>query len=343
MKVALIAPIHIPVPPITSGGTELFIATLAEGLVAQGVEVDVFCHSNSTVAAKTIFLQKFPPKLIEVSTQWQSIDEINHLATVFEYISDYRDHYDVIHINSPLAAAFYKASNIGKPCVCTVHHPYEEDFKKIYDGVPCTYVYLSSSHEKLSQSKAVSLVINHGIDLTKYKLETEKEDYLCFLGRLSADKGIHTAIALAERLDDTLKLAGAIPDEFPDYDSHYLSYLEYVEYLGEVNLEKKNELLGKAKGLIFPIQWDEPFGLVMIEAMACGTPVFAYDRGSVREIVTGSSGRICKDFNEMVDEIQKTAFNPHKVRRNVETRFSQELMSHRYLELYQSLLLGKTI
>jgi glycosyltransferase involved in cell wall biosynthesis len=178
--------------------------------------------------------------------------------------------------------------------------------------------------------------------MTKYRLQTRKEDYLCFLGRIAPIKGVHTAIEVAKRAGIRLKIAGEIQPIFRDYfDTIIKPHVDgsFIEYVGEADLEMKNKLLGGSLGLLFPIQWNEPFGLVMLEAMACGTPVFAFPGGSVPEIVVpGLSGAISSSVEEMADAVRNTTYRPAEIRGFAEQRFSVDIMVERYIELYESIL-----
>ena len=178
--------------------------------------------------------------------------------------------------------------------------------------------------------------------MTKYRLQAKKEDYLCFLGRIAPIKGVHTAIEVAKRAGIPLKIAGEIQPIFRDYfDTMVRPHIDgrFIEYVGEADLEMKNQLLGSSRGLLFPIQWSEPFGLVMVEAMACGTPVFALPGGSVPEIVRpGISGAISFSAEEMADTVRNATFRPEVVRGWVEQRFSVDIMVQRYVALYEEIL-----
>ncbi|MGA2536126.1 MAG: glycosyltransferase, partial [Terracidiphilus sp.] len=164
------------------------------------------------------------------------------------------------------------------------------------------------------------------------------------LGRIAPIKGVHTAIDVAKRTGIPLKIAGEIQPIFRDYfDRMVKPHIDgrFIEYVGEADLEMKNELLGGSRGLLFPIQWSEPFGLVMLEAMACGTPVFAFPGGSVPEIVfVGRSGAISSSPEEMAEAIRNTVYTPENVRGWVEERFSVEIMVRRYVEFYERILIG---
>jgi glycosyltransferase involved in cell wall biosynthesis len=182
--------------------------------------------------------------------------------------------------------------------------------------------------------------IHHGIRLDDYRFHEDKAPYLAFLGRMAPVKGPHLAIEVARRAGLPLKMAGEIQPVFQDYwDTMVKPHVDgcAVEFLGEATLDMKNQLLGNASALLFPIQWDEPFGLVMIEAMACGTPVLALPGGAVPEvIVDGVSGWICEDVDAMVSRARDTGISPLACRRHVERHFSLDRMVAEYETFYAS-------
>jgi glycosyltransferase involved in cell wall biosynthesis len=183
--------------------------------------------------------------------------------------------------------------------------------------------------------------IHHGIDLAKYSLQVKKSEYLSFLGRLAPCKGADLAIAVAKKVGMSLKIAGEVqPIDKEYFDSEIRPHLDgnLIEYVGEADLDAKNELLGHSLAMLFPITWDEPFGLVMIEAMACGTPVLALSRGSAPEVVqTGLSGYVCQSIDDLAKAVQcAKGLSPIAIRAYVDERFSANSMAKEYLETYQS-------
>jgi glycosyltransferase involved in cell wall biosynthesis len=189
--------------------------------------------------------------------------------------------------------------------------------------------------------------IHHGIELDHYHLREKKEPYLAFLGRIAPMKGTHIAIQVAKRCGIPLKIAGEVQPLFRDYfESAVKPHIDgkNIEYVGEADLAGKNELLGNAMAMLFPIQWNEPFGLVMLEAMACGTPVLAFAGGAVEEIVReGVSGTICRTADQMVSamrDVQK--YRPREIRAYVAQSFSREVMAGKYAALYREVTTGDT-
>jgi len=185
--------------------------------------------------------------------------------------------------------------------------------------------------------------IHHGIDLSRYRLCENKKHYLSFLGRIAPVKGTHLAIAVAKKSGIPLKIAGEVQPLFRDYfESEVKPHIDgkFVEYVGEADLATKNELLGNSLALLFPIQWDEPFGLVMIEAMACGTPVLALPGGSVKEVVSdGVSGYVCCSVEELARRAREieTSIRPATVRFYAKEYFSLERMVAEYEHLYSAI------
>lgn len=187
--------------------------------------------------------------------------------------------------------------------------------------------------------------IHHGIDLAQYRLVEQKRQYLSFIGRIAPLKGTHIAIDVAKRTGIPLKIAGDIQPSNREYFERKIKPQidgKLVEYIGLADLDTKNELLGNSMAMLFPIQWNEPFGLVMVEAMACGTPVLAMPGGSVPEIVQpGVSGYICRSVVEMAKRARDLNLSPVVVRKYVEEKFSTSRMARAYLQVYEWAVQGK--
>jgi glycosyltransferase involved in cell wall biosynthesis len=202
-----------------------------------------------------------------------------------------------------------------------------------------TYVAISESQRRREPMRRMD-VVHHGLNLDDYAFGADKDDYLAFLGRLAPCKGAHLACEVAKRSGLPLKLAGEVQPTFDDYwKERVVPYLgsDGIEYVGEVGHAAKNELLSRARALLFPIEWDEPFGLVMIEAMACGTPVLAFDRGSVPEVVrSGQSGWVCGDVDEMAARARNPGIAAESCREWVASRFSVvDRMVDQYVAVYR--------
>jgi glycosyltransferase involved in cell wall biosynthesis len=336
MKIALIAPPFIAVPPKQYGGTELFIAALAQGLQKNGIEVVLYSNGESTLPVETRWVYEKEDWPISTHVE-KNLKTLAHCAWA---IKNAAGDADVIHVNSSPAVSFSRFIDV--PMVHTVHHGYEEDLTAHYSMFPeVSYVTISDfQRHKLPMPKMRT--IHHGIERGMYSMREKKQDYLVFLGRVAPPKGVHLAIEVAKKSGIPLKIAGEIQPTNQEYwDSQIKPHVDgkFIEYVGQVNLKEKNELLGAARAMVFPIQWDEPFGLVLIEAMACGTPVLATPRGSVREIVRdGASGYVCSTVDDFVKRAIDLKIPAATVRAYMEKFFSAERMTRDYIQLYAEIL-----
>jgi glycosyltransferase involved in cell wall biosynthesis len=187
--------------------------------------------------------------------------------------------------------------------------------------------------------------VHHGIDLSQYQLYETKQSYLSFIGRIAPIKGTHLAIEVAKRAGIPLKIAGDLQPIYRDYfEAKVKPHLDgsFIEYVGLADLRAKNELLGNSMAMLFPIQWNEPFGLVMLEAMACGTPVLALPGGSVPEIVReGISGYVCRSVSQLAKRVQDLYISPRHLRQYVQENFSLERMVANYVSVYKDALVQR--
>lgn len=336
MRVALIVPPFIPVPPKGYGGTELFAAHLAEGLVKLGIDVVVYTNGESTVAAEKRWL--YPRGAWPIDGEiHDSLMDVNHGAWAVE---DAAESCDIIHLSN--APSLVHSRFVSKPFVYTIHHPHEKSLTQFYSYYPQVNYVSISNFQRSQESLPNVRTIHHGIDPTAYRVGTGKREYLTFLGRIAPVKGTHLAIAVAKKTGIPLKIAGEVQPLFREYyEREVKPHVDgrFIEYIGEAGLEEKNELLSRSLALLFPIQWNEPFGLVMVEAMACGAPVLALPGGSVPEIVKdGVSGWVCPSVDEMAQRAETLEqFDRKQVRAYVETSFALEKMVAKYAELYREL------
>src|SRR5207302_671720 len=233
---------------------------------------------------------------------------------------------------------------VDRPVVQTLHHPHEPQLSEQYVRYPDIQYVAISAHQARREPMPRVRVVHHGLPLGEYTFRSRKDDYVAFLGRMAPCKAPHLAIAAARRGGLRLKLAGEIQPVFGDYWAQQVAPLidgDQIVYVGEADRGAKNELLSHARALLFPIQWDEPFGLVMIEAMACGTPVLAFAGGSVVEIVEdGVSGWICRDVAEMAGRATSPDIDPLSCRAWAAQHFSCERMVDHYVEIYERALAG---
>jgi glycosyltransferase involved in cell wall biosynthesis len=226
------------------------------------------------------------------------------------------------------------------PFVYTIHHDHDQALSGFYSYYPDVhFVTISKFQQRLEEMPSLR-TIHHGVDLSRYRFRPKKQQYLSFLGRIAPFKGTHLAIQVAKKCGIPLKIAGEVQPLFQDYfDAEVKPHIDgkFIEFIGEADLEAKNELLGNSMALLFPIEWNEPFGLVMIEAMACGTPVLALPGGSVAELIRdGVNGYVCQSLDEMVNyaaDIQ-SSIRPAAVREYAQLHFSTERMAAEYVQLY---------
>lgn len=340
MRVGLIAPPFIAVPPADYGGTELFVAHLAEGLKqTRAVEPVVYANGESTVSVECRSLydrSQWPIKEAETAL----LRELNHTSWA---VCDAMRDCDVIHVQSAPAIAYSRFSR--RPFVLTLHGPHEDRLSQFYSYYPdVDYVAISQAQAR-QESLPRLRTIHHGIDVSLYKFVDRKQSYLSFIGRIAPIKGTHIAIEVALRTGIPLKIAGEVQPVFREYFENKIRPRidgKNVEYVGVADLAAKNELLGNSMAMLFPIQWHEPFGLAMVEAMACGTPVLAMSGGSVPEIVRdGISGHVCRSVRDMVKRVQSLSIPPATVRGYVEQNFSMKKMVDQYADLYAQLVQEK--
>ena len=337
MKIAILAPPWFAVPPTGYGGIEWIVSLLADGLVDAGHDVTLFASGDSRTKARLNAVFPTAP------SEWigRSFWELRHVLHCYERA----DEFDVVHDHSgPFAAAF--SASVSTPVVHTMHGPLEGEPGALYDQVTGVAPRLGLISLSLNQRKPrpdYNWIANvpNALDLSVYPYRRQRGDYLLFVGRMSADKGAHRAVAVAMESGVPLKLAGKMqePKEREYFDHFVAPHLGHgIEYLGEVTHGEKVELLQHARATLFPIEWEEPFGLVMIESMACGTPVIATRRGSVPEVIQhGRSGVIVEDYRIMGAALEEAdRIDPVECRRYVEERFSPLRMVHDYVRAYEA-------
>ncbi len=334
MKIALVAPPFIPVPPHRYGGTELFIAHLACGLVALGHEVIVYANGESVLPCEVRSL--YPKGEWPIAADIVgSLKDLNHTSWA---CADAAGTVDVVHLNNSPGLAFSRL--LGEPIVYTIHHAREPALSEFYANFPQVTFVTISEYQRTLETMPRMVAIHHGLDLERYPLVECKQPYLSFLGRIAPVKAPHLAIEVARKAGIPLKIAGEIQPMYRDYwESVVRPQVDgrFIEFVGEADHAAKVELLGNSTAMLFPIQWNEPFGLVMIEAMACGTPVLAFPKGSVPEIVcNGVSGWICDDVDEMAARAREAELPAAACRQYAAEHFSVDTMVRRYEAIYQA-------
>jgi glycosyltransferase involved in cell wall biosynthesis len=336
MKIALVSPPFISVPPKKYGGTELFIAELAKGLEQKGIKIILYANGESTAPVETRWIFEREEWPISGAVE-ANLKGLAHSAWA---VKDASGEADLIHLNSAPGLSF--SSFVSNPFVYTVHHASEPVLTDFYKLLPKIFYVTISEFQRTKLPMPHTRTIHHGIDLNLYNLQEKKQQYLAFLGRIAPPKGTHLAIQIAKEAGIPLKIAGEIQPLYKDYwEKQVKPHVDgkFIQYIGEAGPEEKNELLGNALAMLFPVQWDEPFGLVLIESMACGTPVLAMPGGSVEEIVeNGVSGYVRNSVKELADCARNLKLNARQVRDYAAEKFSVERMVNDYIQLYSEII-----
>jgi glycosyltransferase involved in cell wall biosynthesis len=340
MRVGVIAPLVEPVPPKFYGGTERIVSNLTEELVRRGHQVTLFGSGDSVTSANLVACV---PQALRLDPE--APDFVT--ATLFELGEVYRraGEFDIIH-NHADWFGFPFAECVATPTVTTAHGRLDvPDIAYRYRlGAGQPLVSISSDQQRYLPGANWVGTVHNGIDVSRFRLKTEPGDYLAFLGRISPEKGPDRAVEIAERVGMRLIVAAKVDPADRDYYESVVAPLfrrsSLVEFIGEVDEVGKDQLLGGAYAYIFPIDWPEPFGLTMIEAMATGTPVIAMARGSVPEVVAdGETGFVCDSLDEMVAAVERVSCLDRRVcRQRVEELFSVSQMADGYEGAYSRVL-----
>lgn len=340
MRIAQVAPLWERVPPPAYGGTELVVSLLTDELVRRGHEVTLFASGDSISLAK---LEAVHPRALRLDPDVKeyAIYEMLHLSQVFERA----DEFDVIHSHMGCAALPY-AGLVKTPVVHTLHGVFTPDNEKMFTYArQQPFVSISNSQREPRLGLNCVATVYNGINTSIYDFypEPSQPPYLAFLGRISPEKGTHHAIAIAKRTGWQLKIAGKVDVVDVDYyESEIKPHIdgEQIQYLGEANHVQKNFLMGNAVATLFPITWREPFGLVMVESMASGTPVIALEMGSTREVIAhGKTGFLCNNVDECVAALDRIyEIDRRACREHVISHFSAERMADGYEAVYQNLM-----
>ena len=335
MRIAHIAPVATSIPPPKSGSVETMTSLLTEGLVARGHDVTLFATGDSTTGAKLHAIYPHGYWHDEHMWPWELYEMLN-LATVVERAAEF----DVIHYEAayyPMSLAFTRLS--PTPIVQTLHHSPSQAEIALWSRYPdAPFVAISNEQAGLLSGLKVVATVLHGIDTASFVFREKPDDYLLFLGRFTEGKGVLQAIELARRVDMRLILAAAEGDYYRERVAPHVDGRRVV-YYGEADFDAKVKLYGGARALLYPIQSREPFGLVLAEAMACGTPVVALDRGAVREVVDeGVTGMIFDNLEQMANELPRVFdLDRRSVRERAVARFDAARMVDEYIAVYKDL------
>ena len=344
MKIAQIAPLYESVPPQLYGGTERVVSYLTEELVAQGHEVTLFASADSQTSARLI-----PSCRRALRLDGHSRDQNASHFVMLENVVERAAEFDILHFHCDYIN-FPFSKRTGVPHLTTLHGrldiPEVLMVHQAFQGTPLVSISMSQ-RKPLVRANWVGNVY-HGIPAPRLPVSSGRRDYLAFVGRIAREKRVDRAVEIALRSGMPLKIAAKIDPADQSYYEREIKHLlshPSVEYIGEISEEQKPQFLGNAYAQIFPIDWPEPFGLCMIEAMAFGTPTIAFNRGSVSEVLkNGVTGFIVNSVEEAVSAVPKIASLSRTVcRHEFEKRFLASRMAEDYARLYESLVSAETL
>jgi len=327
MRIAIIADPYIPVPPINYGGIERIIYMLVDGLIKNGHDVILVAHADSVVGCELI---KYPTR-----SRFNLIKKIQVVAKVRHFQPDVIHSFARLAYLSPLLPRFYikLMSYQREPTISQIKKALLISKKHTLAFTGCSD-YISNQIKPFA--KAYTIYNGYPDETYTPNFKTDKSAPLLFLGRVEYEKGAHLAIEIAKRTGRKLVIAGNIPDKSKTYFDEQIkpNLSEQIQFAGEVNDQQKNKILGESSALLMPILWNEPFGIVIVEAMACGTPVIALNAGAIPEIITQNrSGFVCSSLGEMIDGVNKL----HTIKRENVYQDAQKFNQSSIINDYQSL------
>jgi glycosyltransferase involved in cell wall biosynthesis len=343
MRIGILSPPWFPVPPTGYGGIEWIVSLLADGLAAEGHEVTLFASGDSRTRAKLAWVFEHAPS----EQIGRSLPDLHHALSAYERAGDF----DVINDHTGHVGAVL-GGLVETPVVHTVHGPLDGEPGAVYESIRRVAPQVGLISLSLKQRRPrpdLNWIANipNALDFEHYPCHPHKGDYLLYLGRMNHEKGAHRAVAVAMELGLPLKLAGKVQE--PKEKEYFAEFVEPhlgggIEYLGEVNHGAKVELLQNARATLFPIEWEEPFGLVMIESMACGTPVIATRHGAVPEVIEedGRGGIVVDSWRHIPDALERAdEIDPREARRYAEERFAPERMVADYVRAYEAAIAAR--
>ena len=338
MRIAMLAPIAWRTPPRHYGPWESVVSLLTEGLVSRGYDVTLFATGDSVTSSKlhAVCAGGYEEDQSIIPKVWECM----HISELFENAEDF----DIIHNNFDFLPLTYTGL-ITTPVVTTIHGFSSPGILPVYKKYNGKVFYVSISDADRSPELDYIRTIHHGIDMDQFDFQPEPDDYLLFFGRIHHDKGAREAIEIAGACNKKLILAGIIQD-----DTYYHRYIEphldnnNVVYVGSVGPDRRNQLLGKATALLHPINFNEPFGLSVIESMACGTPVIASNRGSMPELIeNGTNGFLVNTVGEAIEAVAHIDdIDRASCRLRVERHFTSSHMVEKYIQVYENIIEKKT-
>jgi glycosyltransferase involved in cell wall biosynthesis len=338
MKIAQIAPLAERVPPKKYGGTERVVYSLTEELVKRGHEVTLFASGDSITSAKLAAI--YPLALREAKLK--DIYGAN-IWTLFNIGEAYakQEEFDIIHDHSGFLSL--PTANLSKtPVIMTCHGPFTPENRHIFRKLNKPHLVTISKSQAVVPGLNYAGTVYNGLDMKNYPFSNEHDGYLLFVGRISREKGVHNAIEIALNTNLPLVIAAKLDDVDRSYYQNYVEpYLsEKIRWIGEVDEAERNKLMSRAMALMHAITWREPFGLTIVEAMACGCPVVATNLGSIPElIIHGKTGFVHSSIEEMIDSVLEIdKIDRSECRRHALENFSAEKMADGYERLYSQLL-----
>lgn len=342
MRIAQLAPLWKTVPPKRYGGTELVVSNLTEELVKQGIDVTLFACEGSETTAQLVKVIEKPMYDLVGGFSWKGIQAYEFLSynELFKRISDF----DIVHNHMGFHPTVF-SQLLPTPMITTLHSSAAPDFPYLIDHVKDNlYVSISNAQRKVVSQLNYIQTIYHGIETKKFQFNNNTDNnYLFFIGTLSPQKGIDIAVKAARELGEKLIIAGEIRKE----DENFLNEKIFpfvdgkqIQFIQELTFDQKCEHYAHAKALLFPIQWNEAFGLVMIESLASGTPVIAYNNGSVPEIITnGKTGYVVDNFEDFKKAIQNISTISRDIcKKEAEEKYDVVIMAQNYINLYKKLI-----
>ena len=347
MKIAMVMPPWFKIPPESYGGIEIIVSLLTDGLIEKGHEVTLFTISESQSKARifTVFNEEMKSYLDRPPSSFLNIALTHTLASYFEIA---KGNYDIIHDHT-WKEGLACASFMNIPIVHTLHSPIDEENRRFYSlfrNHPGIYfITISNFQQSCLPGLKYAATVYNSIEFSKYPFSEVKEDFFFYMGRFNAEKAPHLACEVASKLGKKLILAGKVHEEaertyFDQYIKPYLN--DNISYIGPLGhwSEEKMRLFSRAKAYLYPIQWDEPFGITMAEAIACGTPVVTFKKGAAPEVIAhGVTGFVVETMEEFIEALEHIdEISPQACRNRAESMFTSRAMVDNYERAYLKIL-----